>query len=444
LGLIAVLALGLASCGGGGGDAPSGDTPSGDGPSVLKWSGTKQFGVAGAATGAFGVAMDSNGNVYVAGYTAGGLDGNTLTGTYDFFLTKYDSSGSKVFTKQLGAAGVETAANGVAVDSNGNVYVAGHTFGGLDGNTLTGTEDFFLTKYDSSGNRVFTKQLGVVGVGTAANGVAVDWSGNAYVTGCTAGGLDGNTLTGMQDFFLTKYDSSGNKVFTKQRGVVGVGTSAYGVAVDSNGNVYVAGYTAGGLDGNTLTGAYDFFLTKYDSSGNKMFTKQLGVVGAKTGAFGVAVDSSRNVYVAGYTAGGLDGNTLTGTEDFFLTKYDSSGNKMFTKQLGAAGAGTAAYGIAVDSNGYVYVAGYTFGGLDGNTLTGTYDFFLTKYDSSGSKVFTKQLGVTGTYTLAYGVAVDSSRNVYVTGSTNGGLDGNTLTGTRDFFLTRYDSSGNKQ
>jgi hypothetical protein len=97
--------------------------------------------------------------------------------------------------------------------------------------------------------------------------------------------------------------------------------------VDSGGNVYVTGYTNGGLDGNTLTGAYDFFLTKYDSSGNKVFTKQLGVAGAETYATGVAVDSGDDVYVTGYTNGGLDGNTLTGAYDFFLTKYDSSGNK---------------------------------------------------------------------------------------------------------------------
>jgi hypothetical protein len=84
------------------------------------------------------------------------------------------------------------------------------------------------------------------------------------------GGLDINSpKMGMEDFFLTKYDSSGNKVFTKQLGVAGANTSAKGVAVGSGGNVYVTGYTTGGLDGNTLMGKEDFFLTNYDSSGNK-------------------------------------------------------------------------------------------------------------------------------------------------------------------------------
>jgi hypothetical protein len=211
--------------------------------------------------------VDASGNVYVTGWTSGGLDGNTITGMADFFLTKYDSSGNKEWTKQLGVASATTEATGVAVDASGNVYVTGWTSGGLDGNTITGTTDFFLTKYDSSGNKVWTKQLG--GAGTEATGVAVDASGNVYVTGWTLGGLDGNTIMGFEDFFLTKYDSSGNKVWTKQLGVASATTEATSVAVDASGNVYVTGWTSGGLDGNTITGMADFFLTKYDSSGNK-------------------------------------------------------------------------------------------------------------------------------------------------------------------------------
>lgn len=348
------------------------------------WEGTKHLGVAGVDTVARGVAVDSNGNVYVAGFTEGGLDGNTLTGATDLFLTMYDSSGNKLRTKQLGATGINTFPYGVAVDSNGYVYVAGYTDGGLDSNTLTGTEDFFLTLYDSSGSRIRTKQLGVVGVDTVARAVAVDSSGNVYVAGYTEGGLDGNTLTGTTDLFLAMYDSSGNMIRTRQLGVAGSSTYASGVAVDSSGNVYVAGYTDGGLDGNTLTGVRDFFVTKYSSAGNKVRTKQLGVAGEETIANGVAVDSGGNVYVGGFTTGGLDGNTLTGTEDFFVTMYDSSGNKVRTKQLGAAGKDTNAFSVDVDSDGNVYVAGFTTGGLDGNTLTGTEDFFITRYDSSGN------------------------------------------------------------
>ena len=435
---LCLAAVVLVACGGGGGGSSSStvQTP--------KWTGTKQLGVSGAWTSATGVVVDRSGNVYVAGYTTGGLDGNTLTGNMDFFVTKYDSLGNKVRTKQLGVSGENTVADGVAVDSNGNVYVAGYTTGGLDGNTLMGATDFFVTMYDSSGNRIRTKQLGVSGKYTSGLGVAVDSSGNVYVAGSTTGGLDSNTLTGGQDLFVTMYNSSGSKVRTKQLGVSGAYADAMGVAVDSNGNVYVAGSTNGGLDSNTLTGTQDLFVTMYDASGNKVRTKQLGVSGAFTTAMGVAVDSNGNVYVAGSTNGGLDSNTLTGTQDLFVTMYDSSGNKLRTKQLGVTGKDTSALGVAVDSSRNVYVAGSTFGGLDSNTLTGTNDFFFTKYDSSGNKVRTKQHGVSGHATGASGIAMDSSDNVYVTGNTDGGLDGNTLTGTNDFFIAKYDLSGNKQ
>jgi hypothetical protein len=216
------------------------------------------------------------------------------------------------------------------------------------------------------------------------------------------------------------------------------------VTTDVSGNVYVAGSTNRGLDGNTLTGTQDFFFTKYNSSGVKQYTKLLGVATKNTNAQSVTTDVSNNVYVAGFTSGGLDGNTLTGTRDFFVTKYDSSGVKLYTKQLGVATISTSGYSVATDVSGNVYVAGFTSGGLDGNTLTGTQDFFVTKYNSSGVKLYTKQLGVATKSTIGISVATDAGSNVFVAGSTAGGLDGNTLTGTQDFFVTKYNSTGVKQ
>ena len=294
---------------------------------IPPWIGTKQLGVAGQNTLGYSVATDASGNVYVAGYTKGGLDGNTLTGTYDFFVTKYNSSGVKQYTRQLGVAAKDTSGRSVATDASGNVYVSGYTDGGLDGNTLTGTLDSFVTKYDSSGVKQYTRQLGVAAKDTSGRSVATDASGNVYVSGYTDGGLDGNTLTGTLDSFVTKYDSSGVKQYTRQLGVAGGSASGWSVATDASGNVYVAGSTTGGLDGNTLTGTRDFLVTKYNSSGVKQYTRQLGVAGQITYGQSVATDANGNVYVAGETKGGLDGNTLTGTRDFFVTKYNSSGVK---------------------------------------------------------------------------------------------------------------------
>ncbi|MBP7796975.1 MAG: SBBP repeat-containing protein [Elusimicrobiales bacterium] len=383
---------------------------------------------------AYAVAVDTSGNVYVTGCTPGGLDGNTLAGAADIVLIKYDTSGAKIWTRQIGTS-VNDRAYAVAVDTSGNVYVTGYTGSGLDGNTSAGYNDIFLIKYDSNGNKIWTSQIGTSS-DDYAYGVAVDTSGNVYVTGGTGGGLDGNTSAWFYDIFLIKYDSNGVRIWTRQ-----IGTSeydyAYGVAFDTSGNVYITGYTKCGLDGNTFAGGADIVLIKYDSNGNKIWTSQIGT-SSDDKANGVAVDTSGNVYVTGYTGSGLDGNTSAGGTDIVLIKYDTSGNKIWTKQIGTS-SDDKANGVAVDTSGNVYVTGYTGGGLDGNTSAGYNDIFLIKYDSNGNKIWTRQIG-TSNFDYAYGVAVDTSGNVYVTGYTEGGLDGNTSAGGADIFLIKYDTN----
>ena len=153
-----------------------------------------------------GVVTDSSGNVYVTGGTKGGLDGNTSAGNTDLFVIKYDSSGTKQWTKQLGSSGRDSA-NGIAIDSSGNLYVAGITYGGLDWNTNSGANDLFVVKYNSSGTKQWTEQLGTPS-SDAANAVATDSSGNVYVVGVTYGVL-GEKNIGNSDLFVVKYNSDG-------------------------------------------------------------------------------------------------------------------------------------------------------------------------------------------------------------------------------------------
>ena len=156
----------------------------------------------------------------------------------------------------------------------------------------------------------------------------------------------------------------------------------------------------------------------------------------------MAVDSSDNIYVTGETTGGLDGNTHSGSYDLFLMKYNSSGTKQWTRQLGTS-TNDHGKGVTVDSSDNIYVSGYTLGGLDGNTISGNSDIFLVKYNSSGTKQWTQQFGSTSP-DYGYGVTVDSSNNIYVTGQTGGVLDGNTSAGDNDIILVKYNSSGVKQ
>ncbi|MCR8646676.1 SBBP repeat-containing protein [Leptospira interrogans] len=411
----------------------SGETFSNSG--TRQW--TRLLGVAGASTTAYGITSDSLGNVYTTGMTSGNLDGQVQSGTQDLFVTKYDGNGNKQWTRLLGVAGIQTLARGITSDNLGNVYTTGTTFGNLDGQALSGTQDLFVTKYDGSGNKQWTRLLGVAGATTQANGISRDIFNNLHVSGYTLGNLDGQALSGIQDLFVTKYDTGGNKQWTRLLGVAGQITQANGVAFDSSGNIYLTGRTSGNLDGQALSGIQDLFVTKYDTGGNKQWTRLLGVAGVSTTAYGITSDSLGNVYTTGVTSGSLDGQALSGTQDLFVTKYDTGGNKQWTRLLGVAGQITQANGIASDSSGNTYLTGRTSGSLDGQALSGTQDLFVTKYDSGGNKQWTRLLGIAGVSTTAYGITSDSLGDLYSTGITSGNLDGQILTGTQDLFVLKY-------
>jgi uncharacterized delta-60 repeat protein len=422
---------------------------------------TKQLGSSGEDV-AIEVAVDSSGNSYVTGYTDGGLDGNSSSGKKDFFLIKYNSSGTKEWTKQEGSSG-DDYAYGLAVDSSDNIYVTGYTDKKLHGNNSSGRFDMFLVKYNSSGARQWTKQLGTSN-NEYASAVETDSSDNIYVTGMTWGGLDGSTKPRYcmgygtvkasrecTDIFLVKYNSSGTKQWVKQlEGSSKSFDNAQGLAVDSSDNIYVAGFTNGGLDGNTSSGGYDILLVKYNSGGSKQWLQQFGSSKNDMG-LEVNVDSKGNIYVTGYTQGGLDGKTYSGEKDIFLVKYNSSGTKQWTQQLGTP-TFEEGNGVAVDSSDNIYVSGWTRGKLD--TYAGGDDAIVLKYNSSGTKQWTLQFGapsfleksrynsgsqMTTSEDKGVGVAVDSSGNIYVTGNTKGGLDGNTNSGKKDIFLVKYNS-----
>lgn len=327
-----------------------------------------------------GVSVDSNGNVYLAGRTD-----SFGAGDKDAFLLKYSAYGNLLWQKTWGGVG-DDEANCVSVDSNGNVYVTGRTKSFGAGNWVV-----FLLKYSASGNLVWQKTWG----GSYTDypySISVDSSGNVYVTGWSE-----SFGAGGADAFLLKYSDSGNLVWQKTWG--GSGRDyAHDVTVDSSGNVYLAGntyvYGEGGYD--------DAFLLKYSSTGNLIWQKIWGGSGFDW-AHDVSVDSNGNVYVTGSTY-----SFGAGESDAFLLKYSSSGNLDWQKTWGGI-FHEFAFGVNLDSSGNVYVAGATvsFG-------TGGYDAFLLKYSSSGNLVWQKTWGGSGSDS-AQGVRVDSHGNIYIGG-----------------------------
>jgi len=437
---------------------------------VTPWPGTRQLGTPANDTGN-AVAVDGAGNVYVAGSTSGDLDGvgidDPAVGGSDLVLLRFALNGDLLGSRQLGTP-ADDEAFAVAVDGAGNSYVAGSTGGDLDGlgvgDPFVGGIDFFLAKFGPSGNLLFTRQLGTLAP-DEARGVAVDGVGNIYVTGTTGHDLDGpgvgDPFSGGTDFFLAKFGPAGNLLFTRQFGTL-ADDRAFGLAMDGVGNVYVAGSTGGDLDGpaigsDPLVGATDFFLAKFDPAGNLLFTRQLGTL-ATDEARGVAVDGVGSVYVTGTTGQDLDGpgggDPFFGGSDVFLARFDSSGNLLFTRQLGTL-ADDRGFAVVVDGAGNTYVTGTTAGDLDGpsigsDPLVGGTDFFLAKFDPAGNLLFTRQLG-TVPADSAFGVAVARlavGGNVFVTGETLGDLDGPDVGappfGGTDLFLDKFDPFGNMQ
>ena len=274
--------------------------------------------------------------------------------------------------KLIGDSASDTA-YAVVTDSANDVIVVGTTYGELDGPNA-GNRDSYLAKLSSTGATRWLRQFGS-SADDVVWAVSVDSSDNIYVAGWTWGSLQvGTANNGSTDAFVAKYNSTGGQLWVHQMGTSGA-DEAYGVHVDASENVYVAGATEGNLDGNTNAGKYDVFISKLSSAGTKLWTRVLGT-SATDQARSLTTDGSGNVIVGGFTEGDLAATNL-GNWDMLVAKFDSSGAQLWVQQLGTSER-DAAYGVSTDASGSVYVAGSTYGSIDGTTVTPSYDAFLSK------------------------------------------------------------------
>lgn len=365
--------------------------------------------------------IDTEGSLIVLGSSPTFSNGQLQAFFFKFVSSLPDSpTGQRACMRTFGdGQPLETFGTGVVTDSSDNIYIVGstQTFGGED-------YDVFLQKYDPSCNLLYTKQWGGPG-NDVAHGIAVDASDNVYITGTTDSFANGQT-----QIFLLKYDSLGELHFSVTWGGIR-NDYGMGVAVDPLGNVYVVGTTSSLGYGNGATNA---LLLKYDSSGNLKYQKALGgTLGGTENTYGtgVAVNAAGYVYVTGYS---YALGPTPGVSTVFLQSYDQSGNLLFEKTWGGI-KNDYATAVAVDLDGNVYVTGYT------KSYSVTPDVpsaFLLKFDQAGNLVFQRTWGGhRGDF--AYGITVDTTENVYVTGYTFS--FGPNTQGT-NFFILKYDISGN--
>ena len=219
----------------------------------------------------------------------------------------------------------------------------GYTIGTTSAETGTILNDDYPLKQ-------WTKLLGTSS-DASASALTTGNDGAIYVSGNTDGNLDGQTNSGGVDTFITKYNPDGTKLWTR---LLGTGSYDYSTALTTgnDGAIYVSGYTEGNLDGQTYSGGdYDAFITKYNPDGTKVWTKLLGTNGDDD-ANALTTGNDAAIYISGWTKGNLDGQTNSGGYDAFITKYNPDGTKVWTKLLGTS-SGENAYALTTGNDGAI-------------------------------------------------------------------------------------------
>ncbi|MBT4486382.1 MAG: hypothetical protein HN732_14180 [Rhodospirillaceae bacterium] len=341
------------------------------------------------ADSAKAIAVDSQGYVYSVGSTAGDLDGLANQATNDAYLRKYDAAGELVWSRLLGAT---DDANGfaVAVDANDDIVIAGNVMGSLSATSYGGNYDSFVTKFDSTGAEQWTRQAAPY-ANDGALALTTDASGNIFVAGQTYSEIGtGVTHAGGSDGYLSKLDTDGTLVWNKQFGGTG-SDRATAVAVDGSGNIYVAGEK----DGNAILSRY----VDSDVSQTPDWEVNLGALNTDGTVTDIAVGSSGNVYVSGQTTNAaLSGsivNAHSGGSDGFVTQVVDSGGSAavgWTTYVGSASTDTV-NGIAVKPSvgaDEIYLTGATQGAVDGGADATVQDAFAMKLDNTGTEVWVDQ------------------------------------------------------
>lgn len=412
---------------------------------------------------ALGVALDTDGNAYVVGSTEffnypttpGAYDVGWNDGSSDAFVTKLNATGSGlVYSTFLGGNGSESTV-GIAVDDNGNAYVTGSsnstnfpaTSGAFDETHNGGNLDAFVAKLNAAGSGlVYSTFIGGSDI-DRGNALVVDGSGNAYVAGTTESGdfpttsgvFDGTYNGGVDgDGFATKLNATGN-VLVYSTFLGGSNDDAVSdLAIDGNGNLYATGATASsnypvtvGVFDGTHNGGNDAFVTKLNSAGSGLVYSTF-VGGSSTDvAYGIAVDTNGNIYLAGSTyssnyptsAGAYDATFNGGTWDAFVTKLNIGGTGLvYSTFIGGGNSSDLAAALAVDGAGCVYIAGVTTysgypttpGAYD-ESFNGYEDAFVTKLNVAGSGLMYSTFIGGFNIDNAYALAVDDNSNVYVVG-----------------------------
>jgi uncharacterized delta-60 repeat protein len=311
------------------------------------------------------VTTDSYGNSYVTGRSYEGSN-------YDDIITiKYNPAGDTAWARTYnGTASDNDEGLGICVDGDGNVFVVGTTKENLFGNDLT------ILKYNSSGTFLWAKPFHSCELDKVDKGIAitVDRDQFIYVTGFTTAG------DGTQNILLQKYDQEGGILWTKtEEGTSSLASSGQGIAVNTSGEIYVAGYIA--VPGQNT----NIYIMKYDGEGNFLWEDNInGTASSEDKAWGIVVDEEGDAYITGFVY------QSTGNRDSYTARYSSSGTRLWSKTYNGGGnSADKAWGIVVDEDRTVYITGETRDEYQ------NVNYLTIKYDESGNEVWVNTYNGTG-------------------------------------------------
>jgi len=362
---------------------------SGSGQVTQEWARRINFGDAVGNDNIKGLAVDSQGNVFVGG-TASSLVPRM---PHRFVVVKNAPNGDRVWIGQYpGPNHTGCIAQDFVLDASGNTYLTG----GHQPDSPAGPTDYLTVKFDPSGEVMWAATYDGPGqYFDNAEAIAVDDSGNVYVTG-NASVVPVIPYEG-EDYGTIKYNAQGVQQWVAlYDGPLHSIDRAYDVAVDAQGDVYVLGSSV--ID--TVTGNSDMVTVKYNPQGIQQWEARLLNSGNPSM---LLVDDQSNVFVSGQMAG-------AGSSDMAVAKYNSDGVQQWLAQYSYPGNESVS-AIALDADGNIIATGSTNSGLSNKTIT-------LKYNANGSLIWMRQY--VSDSNGGYGLALDAEQNIYVTGYTGWG------------------------
>ncbi len=352
--------------------------------------------------------VDSFGHTFMTGNTKVVGQGN------NFITVKYDADGILLWQQQFnGSANGNDYGSAIAMDASGNVYVTGTTYSG----TAQGY-NYMTIKYNAAGNQLWTVQYNGPGNGyDVTAGIALDNSGNIYITGASAG--TGSPLN--LDYATIKYNSNGVQQWVSRYNYMGLPDLAVGLVLDNNNNVFVTGASASSIFNSDMT------TIKYNSSGTQVAINRYSVTGnGWDKSTSIKKDNSGNLFISGGTFQSLTtSNTRT-------LKYNNSLSLQWAKTFDGEGLDDVANTLDVDLFGNVFIAGFV------KKQNGGKDYLTIKYDVSGNEIWARRQSATvpTSFGEVHRLIADNSGGVVVTGEM-------TNAGNKDYLTIMYDANGLK-